>query len=105
MKKVEIECILESEESHKKQEEIAARNAALVKARERKNPNLCAACGAKPEKRLMCAGCNKVCYCSKECQKKDWKAGHKALCKKIQAVVAAKAEAGAKTVVEGAKLD
>ena len=28
----------------------------------------------------FCAGCQKVCYCSKECQRCDWKMGHKRLC-------------------------
>ncbi|MDR3736462.1 MAG: zinc finger MYND domain-containing protein [Acidobacteriaceae bacterium] len=30
----------------------------------------------------MCSACKKVYYCSKECQLKDWKAGHKAVCTK-----------------------
>lgn len=33
-------------------------------------------------KTWRCSGCSLVNYCSKECQKKDWKA-HKATCKKI----------------------
>ena len=28
-----------------------------------------------------CSGCQGVSYCSKECQTKDWKAGHKHACK------------------------
>lgn len=28
-----------------------------------------------------CKGCEKVAYCSKACQLKDWIAGHKAVCK------------------------
>lgn len=40
----------------------------------------CATCGilGKPDK---CSGCNKVHYCSAECQKEDWKA-HKPNCHK-----------------------
>jgi hypothetical protein len=28
----------------------------------------------------QCGGCKKVVYCSKQCQKKDWKQGHKGKC-------------------------
>lgn len=28
----------------------------------------------------MCSLCKKVYYCSKDCQVKDWKAGHKTVC-------------------------
>ncbi|PKC75689.1 hypothetical protein RhiirA1_448596 [Rhizophagus irregularis] len=34
----------------------------------------------KKYKLLICAGCSNVNYCSKECQKKDWKNGHKQTC-------------------------
>jgi len=34
----------------------------------------------KKSKLLICAGCSSVNYCSKECQKKDWKNGHKQKC-------------------------
>ena len=33
---------------------------------------------------LKCAGCGQRRYCSAACQAADWKAGHKAQCKKIQ---------------------
>ena len=29
----------------------------------------------------VCAGCNDTRYCGRDCQKADWKAGHKAVCK------------------------
>jgi len=29
---------------------------------------------------LKCGKCREVSYCSKECQAKDWKAGHKVTC-------------------------
>ena len=38
-------------------------------------------CGAELKKPLVCARCKVVAYCSKECQIKDWKAGHKQACK------------------------
>ena len=43
-----------------------------------KSFNACANCGqrGKPDK---CSGCGKVYYCSKECQKEDWKV-HKPNC-------------------------
>lgn len=28
----------------------------------------------------ICAGCSLVYYCNRDCQKKDWKAGHKLIC-------------------------
>jgi hypothetical protein len=31
---------------------------------------------------LYCSGCSMASYCSKECQKKQWKAGHKQACRK-----------------------
>eukprot|EP00656_Telonema_subtile_P014767 TRINITY_DN17639_c0_g1_i2.p1 TRINITY_DN17639_c0_g1~~TRINITY_DN17639_c0_g1_i2.p1 ORF type:complete len:760 (-),score=181.63 TRINITY_DN17639_c0_g1_i2:17-2296(-) len=41
----------------------------------------CAQCGEAPEGiRLQCARCKTVVYCSKECQKTHWKAGHKDRC-------------------------
>jgi len=40
----------------------------------------CDRCGCVSEQGLLkCGGCHKVAYCSKECQKADWK-GHKASC-------------------------
>jgi len=44
----------------------------------------CFVCRGKGKPKMMKCACAKVRYCSKECQKKDWKA-HKAKCK--QAVV------------------
>ena len=45
---------------------------------------LCNTCSkertASGEELLKCAGCGKVRYCSKECQRADWKS-HKGLCK------------------------
>lgn len=49
------------------------------------NEHYCAeeSCGAKLTDDLaagLCAGCNLVYYCNSDCQKKDWKAGHKLVC-------------------------
>jgi hypothetical protein len=53
-----------------------------------KNRAECAACGKKEpfyaeddEEFNACAGCHCVLYCSRECQKADWKM-HKELCQK-----------------------
>lgn len=43
----------------------------------------CASCGAKPKGDTSwkrCARCNLVHYCSRECQRKAWKTGHKNSC-------------------------
>lgn len=46
---------------------------------------VCFFCGAPPVaqgvKLSVCARCNSVVYCSKECQSKDWKMAHKRECK------------------------
>jgi len=42
----------------------------------------CNTCSTVEVKTKRCGRCELVSYCSKECQKKDWKA-HKATCKKI----------------------
>ena len=42
------------------------------------NQKLCIVC-PKPGKKL-CQGCKNINYCSRECQKRDWKT-HKLLCK------------------------
>ncbi|KAK0466216.1 uncharacterized protein EV420DRAFT_816754 [Desarmillaria tabescens] len=34
--------------------------------------------------RATCSGCKRAWYCSKECQKNDWRIEHKALCKAFQ---------------------
>ena len=39
-----------------------------------------ARCGAELKKPLVCASCKGAAYCCKECQVKDWKAGHKEIC-------------------------
>ncbi len=43
----------------------------------------CHVCGAGNAKK--CAGCHSIAYCTKECQVKHWKAGHKILCRQLQA--------------------
>jgi hypothetical protein len=39
-------------------------------------------CGARDKVLLTCVQCHKAVYCSKECQKVDWRRAHKLLCKK-----------------------
>lgn len=48
-----------------------------------KDGHICAAC-FKPAT-LRCARCKAVWYCSKECQTRDWKLGHRALCRSAEA--------------------
>ena len=58
----------------------------LKASREGKGPigKTCNACQA-PEgttlKHKICSACKQVFYCSPECQRADWKAGHKEQCK------------------------
>lgn len=51
--------------------------------------HICAAC-YKPAT-LRCARCKAVWYCSKECQTRDWKLGHRALCRTADATATAAA--------------
>jgi hypothetical protein len=47
----------------------------------KENNNECACCQDRLKPLLNCGACKKVKYCSKECQKEDWKR-HKLVCKK-----------------------
>ena len=40
----------------------------------------CAGCLKPIETRLRCGACGKTVYCSRSCQKKHWKLGHRELC-------------------------
>ena len=54
-----------------------------------------AGCGAELQKPLVCGRCRTAAYCCKDCQVKDWKAGHKQAC--AQSKEKAPPEDGAKT--------
>jgi hypothetical protein len=43
----------------------------------------CANCETTNCRLLECGRCALVKYCSKECQKQDWKSNHKLFCKSI----------------------
>ena len=48
-----------------------------------KNVNLmkkCAYCGKNNDQLKKCKRCRKIVYCSKECQKTDWKSRHRFAC-------------------------
>ena len=50
---------------------------------------VCNFCQTSPEthtqkKFQLCGGCGMVRYCSKDCQRKHWKAGHKMMCKLLK---------------------
>ena len=53
------------------------------------NATLCDNCCKAMQMRLVCARCKTATYCSKDCQIKAWKAGHKGEC-----VAAARASTG-----------
>ena len=44
---------------------------------------MCLSCSANTGKLKTCDGCKMVCYCSSECQRKDW-FQHKTVCRVIQ---------------------
>lgn len=43
---------------------------------------ICQACGQPANSE--CTGCHKATYCSTDCQEKDWNAGHRDACRKLQ---------------------
>lgn len=43
----------------------------------------CDFCSTKSNQLKKCSGCKDVSYCSKECQTRDWRLGHKKECQKI----------------------
>ena len=47
------------------------------------DPKLCSHCRKEDTKLKKCAKCATAKYCSKECQKSDWIAKHKAHCNEI----------------------
>lgn len=52
------------------------------------NENLeeaCNRCGKTDVKLSRCGGCKRALYCSRDCQKRDWKDSHKLVCKTIKA--------------------
>ena len=49
-------------------------------------PSPCDVCSAVADPALKCGGCRSRVYCSKKCQKGDWKSGgHKVLCDSLSA--------------------
>jgi hypothetical protein len=57
---------------------------AALSKKERRSLKVCAACGARPQKLFVCSGCKALAYCGLPCQRKAWKAGHKAECKTMK---------------------
>jgi hypothetical protein len=60
------------------------------------NPRCCCLEGVSEAdvKTQVCAGCRGARYCSAACQKAHWRAGHKEVCKAVQAAAAKAATAG-----------
>ncbi|KAL4421507.1 hypothetical protein ABPG75_010798 [Micractinium tetrahymenae] len=48
-------------------------------------PEHCAGCDGPSLTLLRCSICRKTAYCSKDCQTKHWKAGHRTECKRLAA--------------------
>jgi pre-rRNA-processing protein TSR4 len=62
----------DAEQDNEEGEELSAESA------EQSGYSLCAVCGFAANSR--CGRCNSASYCSRDCQKVDWKIGHKTLC-------------------------
>jgi hypothetical protein len=70
-----------------------ASQSAAVHTSDRNNSALveCAVCHRKPgdpgipATLKLCGGCQAVRYCSAECQRQDWKMGHKVFCDRLRA--------------------
>lgn len=45
---------------------------------------VCRSCGIVKKKITKCGGCGCTFYCSSKCQKLDWNAGHKKICKQLK---------------------
>eukprot|EP00037_Helgoeca_nana_P019356 m.188629 g.188629 ORF g.188629 m.188629 type:complete len:615 (+) comp24831_c0_seq1:177-2021(+) len=58
--------------------------ARLEKAKRVESRLNCSTCGGTSGKLPVCAGCGQTRYCSQACQKSDWKAGHKEVCKALK---------------------
>jgi hypothetical protein len=50
-----------------------------------KMTTVCMMCGIATGLKA-CNGCKAVRYCGEECQKKDWKQGHRHVCKELRAL-------------------
>jgi hypothetical protein len=46
-------------------------------------PKSCTVCKAVASPELYCSACQSALYCSKDCQRKDWKQQHKNICKRL----------------------
>ena len=77
----------------------AATNSLRYLGREKLICTACARTTSAVKKLVVCAGCGEVKYCSRECQKIDWKAGHRDAC---ETMAAAKLEEDARKHFEGA---
>ena len=44
---------------------------------------VCSGCGVELNTPVVCVYCKAAAYCSKDCQGKDWKAGHRLACKRL----------------------
>ncbi|KAK5719411.1 hypothetical protein LTR15_007934 [Elasticomyces elasticus] len=59
---------------------------AVMSARTALADKICHTCGisgAATTGLLKCSACSKAWYCSKDCQKTDWKKGHKTVCRSV----------------------
>jgi len=75
-------------ESYKKmaEEELKKRYREVKKQADKEAPPKCCAneaCGVQNDDLLACANCRSVLYCSRDCQIKHWKGGHKKVCKEL----------------------
>ena len=58
---------------------------------------LCGSC-KKADAQMCCAQCKSVFYCDRSCQRTDWKAGHKVICKASEEESSSTAKAAAPSI-------
>ena len=48
-----------------------------------KDVRICSSCKKWGRKMRKCGGCGQRSYCDEECQRRDWKSGHRQDCKRL----------------------
>ena len=82
----EVKVVAQTALGRPREEAEAAKVAVEQEKRQEKKDSVrgdfltCDNCGKESDHLSRCSKCMSVAYCSKECQRADWKAGHKSSC-------------------------